>query len=267
MQHAVIITECAEALPLDAIKQGFNERVQWASVVLQPEMFGCPVGRRRRFCVAWDSSQVVMSQRLDEVALLRMFGRRLVMPACRLFAAPLELIEMDIKQKARKCRVDLSNDEVKVLAMNGRLPSPVGGVETYLDLLALISPAETQQLRNYNLAGSGKHSSATVVDKSQGPNRLRSGQDICPTLCCKTKLHLPELGREALPCEYLVAQGVKGYRLVDNSRFEPPWLDLVHNGALSGNQVRLLCGNGQNVTVVAALQLFLLAYTCPVLAE
>lgn len=267
MQHAVIITECAEALQLDAVKQGFSENIQWASVVLQPEMFGCPVGRRRRFCVGWDSSQVMLSQHLDEASLLRMFGRRLVMPACRLFAALVELLEIDIKQKARKCRVDLTDAEVAVLAKNGRLSEPVSGIQTYLDLLAILSPSETQHLYNYSSAEDSKHSNAMVVDKSQGPQRLRSGSDVCPTLCCKTKLHLPDLGREALPCEYLVAQGVKGYHMADNHRFEPPWLDLVHNGVLSGNQVRLLCGNGQNVTVVAALQLFLLAYIRPVSAE
>ena len=50
LSHPLLVIECSPNLTLECISQGL-EQYQWQSVVLQPQWFGVPVARERRFSI------------------------------------------------------------------------------------------------------------------------------------------------------------------------------------------------------------------------
>ena len=94
------VIECDAGLSATLITMGFGTWIEWVSLVLCPEWFGAPAGRKRRFTIGWDQTRVQMRQPPSVQLLLSLFGRRLCMDAMGLFVATEEDLLLQVRKMA-----------------------------------------------------------------------------------------------------------------------------------------------------------------------
>jgi hypothetical protein len=280
MTWLVLINECAVQFPAGELFATELPEHETMSVVLHPEWFGCPAGRPRRWTVAVLKASVTMRQPVTEAALLSLFGRKMRLKPDCFFVAPKELVARHIARLANLAFIELAAEDVETLAAGGRLPQPRHGIQSFDDLLQVARPGTFERLQGYRAhhkqaldAGTVSPDEALIYDLSQSVERPRIGRHALPALVTKCDFYSAKLGRDLLPVEHMLAQGVRACAVPGDSGsasgvpFQIPWRNLLTGPkALSDAQVKFLAGNGQNLLNVIPVQLFVLSHADVALA-
>ena len=266
MNWTFYVVECARALSGSVITAGFRNAIVWVSICLQPEWFGAPIGRRRRFTIGWDTTRVKMRKPISVQMLLSLFGRTIAMNPMDLFVATKEDLACEVQRLAARLQIGFSLEEVSTLASGGALQVPVNGISTFLELLAMNSPGdasraeELSRKRAADIEAGKVKSGHYITDITQSAKRMRVGTKVLPTLCTSTKFRSSLHSRDMLAREHLIAQGVRGWK--SDGLFQLPWAEEIDN--IGESAIRTLAGNGQHVCVVVPIHLCLLGFAEPV---
>ena len=259
MNPAFILTECAESPDLPTVSSEFPERYVWATVVLDPTWFGCPARRVRRFCFAYDSSVVAMTEPLTTAGLLHLFGRSIAATPDVFLGAREEDVIDRLRKLCHKHYIHVSEETLAKFARGEVLQSPECCMSSLQDLMEIVSPGKARRAKGYQqLQKSGSDSNAKdpfYADLSQNPlERPRIGKSNLPTLTTRAEFAAQHLGREVLLQEHFIAQGVRGFK--SSCPFQVPFIDLIAD-EFSDQDLRTLAGNGQNICCVIPLHLFI----------